>query len=388
MNIKFKTIIKLIAYFIINLLIRPSKKINPKSLVLIRLDAIGDYILFRNFIEILKKSSKYKDYSITLIGNVARKNLTEELDYKFVDKFIWLDRHSFSKDLIYRYRKLKEIVSSGYEIIINPIFIRTFFFDDNIVKLINAKEKIGSGSNTSNIEVWQKNISDKYYTKLIQNQKEPMFEFYRNKEFFENLFDTKININKPIISLNKENLEFKLSKKYAILFIGASDRYRKWSVEKFSKIGNHLKKKYGYDIVICGSKNEINEANELEKYFDKNILNLTGKTTLLELLSVISNGDLILSNETSAPHIAVALNLKNIFVIYNGKHFGRFTPYPKEISKNYHAIYHPLIERNLKDYEKKSNKIGFISKLDIEEISSDMVKLKIDLVLNNHEIYM
>ena len=239
MNIKFKTIIKLIAYFIINLLIRPSKKINPKSLVLIRLDAIGDYILFRNFIEILKKSSKYKDYSITLIGNVAWKNLTEELDYKFVDKFIWLDRHSFSKDLIYRYRKLKEIVSSGYEIIINPIFSRTFFFDDNIVKLINAKEKIGSGSNTSNIEVWQKNISDKYYTKLIQNQKELMFEFYRNKSFFENLLDTKININKPIISLNKENLEFKLSKKYAILFIGASDRYRKWSVEKFSKIGNH-----------------------------------------------------------------------------------------------------------------------------------------------------
>ena len=383
MNFKFKTIIRFIVYFIINFLIRPSKKIEPKSLVLIRLDAIGDYILFRNFIETLKNSQKYKDYSITLIGNIVWKDLTEELDNKFIDKFIWLDRNSFSKNLIYRYRKLKEIVSTGYEIIINPIFSRTFFFDDNIVKLIHAQEKIGSIGNASNIEEWQKNISDKYYTKLIKNPKELMFEFYRNKFFFENLLDSKINIKRPNISLKKKKLGLKLSKKYAILFIGASDRYRKWSVKKFSKTGNYLKKKYGYNIVICGSNNEIDDANELKKYFDTNILNLAGKTTLLDLLFVISNADLILSNETSAPHIAVALNLKNIFVIYNGKHFGRFTPYPNEISKNYHALYHPLIERNLEEYKKISNQQGFVSKLDIDEISLDKVKSKIDLVLNN-----
>ena len=133
MATKSKIIIKLIIYFIINLLIRPSKKIKSKSLALIRLDAIGDYILFRNFIEILKKSKKYKNYSITLIGNSAWKNLTTEFDNKFIDNFIWIDRNRFSKDLIYRYNKLKEITSSGYEVVISPVFSRTFFFDDNIV---------------------------------------------------------------------------------------------------------------------------------------------------------------------------------------------------------------------------------------------------------------
>ena len=382
MATKSKIIIKLIIYFFINLLIRPSKKIKSKSLALIRLDAIGDYILFRNFIEILKKSEKYKNYSITLIGNSAWKNLTTEFDNKFIDNFIWIDRNRFSKDLIYRYNKLKEITSNGYEVVISPVFSRTFFFDDNIVKLINSKEKIGSYSNSSNIEKWQKNISDKYYTKLIQTKKELMFEFYRNKFFFECLLGTKLDITKPNISVTKKNVKFNLFKKYAILFIGASDKYRKWSIEKFAKIGNYLFNEYGYDIVVCGSPKESKEAKELENQLDGNILNLVGKTSLVELLIIISKGDLILSNETSAPHIAVALNLKNIFVIYNGKHFGRFTPYPKEISKNYHAIYHPYIERNLDDYKKMSNRNGFISELDIDEISLEMVKAKMNSSLN------
>lgn len=80
MTSKLKTLIKLIIYFVIELFIKPSKEIQPKSLLLIRLDAICDYVLFRNYIELLKTSEKYKDYSITLLGNIAWKNLCEELD--------------------------------------------------------------------------------------------------------------------------------------------------------------------------------------------------------------------------------------------------------------------------------------------------------------------
>ena len=200
------------------------------------------------------------------------------------------------------------------------------------------------------------------------------------------MLDTKLDITKPIISLQNKSSGLKLSKKYAILFIGASDKYRKWSVKNFAKVGNHLNREYGYDIVICGSAGDIKEANELEKCYEGKILNLVGKTSLSELLVVIYNGDLILSNETSAPHIAVALNLKNIFVIYNGKHYGRFTPYPKEISKNYHVIYHPFINKNLDEYKNKSNSYGYVSDLDINKISLEMVKVEIDAVLNNEQI--
>ena len=58
-----------------------------------------------------------------------------------------------------------------------------------------------------------------------------MFEFYRNKEFFENLLEEKLDIKKPFINLKPKKLDFKLPNKYAILFIGASANFRKWDAK-------------------------------------------------------------------------------------------------------------------------------------------------------------
>ena len=108
------------------------------------MDHIGDYVLFRNYIELIKNSNKYKDYSITLLGNSEWKDFSEELDNKYIDNFISLNREKFEKNFIYRYKKLQELASSGYEVILSPVYSREFFVVDNIVKLVPAKEKIGS----------------------------------------------------------------------------------------------------------------------------------------------------------------------------------------------------------------------------------------------------
>ena len=84
-----------------DLFVKKSKKIKTKSILLIRLDSIGDYVLFRNYIEELKKNEKYKDYSITLLGNNVWKSLSIELDRKYIDNFIWLDRNKFNKNVFY-----------------------------------------------------------------------------------------------------------------------------------------------------------------------------------------------------------------------------------------------------------------------------------------------
>ncbi len=377
-----KDILKTTLYETINLLVQPSQNIQPKSLLLIRLDAIGDYVLFRNFIEILKTSKKYRDYSITLLGNIAWKSLSEELDKDYVDRFIWLDRIKFNRDLTYRYKKLQEITSHGYEVVIHPVYSREFFYGDFIVKLINAKEKIGSVGDLSNIQRWQKRISDKYYTKLIPAKNEIIFEFYRNKEFFENLLEESIQIEKPQIKLKSKKLSFQLPKKYAVLFIGGGAKFRKWSINNFANVAKFLKKKYGFEIVLCGGLKDAEDSLQFANYFGYNFINLVGKTNLVDLLYVLSGAEIIVSNETSAPHLAIACDSdKYVFVVSNGNHFGRFTPYPKEIAPNYHVIYHPEIEKNLDKFDKLVSIYGYSSILNINDITPDMVKEKIEKVL-------
>ncbi|PCI28040.1 MAG: hypothetical protein COB67_07240 [SAR324 cluster bacterium] len=377
-----KILIDFIINYFINLLVSPSKEIKQKSLLLIRLDAIGDYVLFRNYIEILKKSKKYRDYSLTLLGNSAWKSITKELDSEYIDNFIWLDRNKFNKGFVYRFIILKKLISVGYEVVISPAFSREFFYADTIVNLINAKEKIGSAGDLSNIKRWQKNISDKYYDRLIATDTNLMFEFDRNREFFENLLEQKLDIKKPHMSLKPTTLAFDLPQNYAILFIGASTCFRKWSTEGFAKVGKYLQEKFGYKIVLCGAPSDSKEAKEFAKYFKSEYTDLVGKTSLIDLLHVINSGNLIVTNETSSPHFAIALEMANIFVIYSGNHYGRFTPYPKEIAQNYHVILHPKIEKDLDNYKKLSNSYGYWSNLDISEIHSEIVIENINRVLN------
>jgi ADP-heptose:LPS heptosyltransferase len=371
-----------VVYYVINLFIRPSKEVKKHSILFVRLDAIGDYILVRNFIEIIRNSEKYKNYQITLVGNIAWKKLALELDYEYIDNFIWLDRCKFSKNIIYRYQMLKKITSQGYQIALNSTYSREFYFGDNIIKLLNSEVKIGSAGDVSNIKKWQKNISDKYYNELIDVKDGIMFEFNRNKEFFEVFLDTNLIITKPSIALVKKKLSLELSKKYAVLFIGSSARFRKWEVKNFVKVGDFLRDKYDYKIVLCGGAVDMVDAKRFKDLARYEYIDLVGKTSLMDLLYIISGGGLMVSNETSAPHFAVALEAENIFIVSNGNHFGRFTPYPKDMSQEYHPIYHSNLNEYLRNYTELSKNYGNGSRLNISSVGVGQVIEKIDRVLS------
>ena len=48
----------------LNLFSKKPAAFNTKTLLLLRLDSIGDYVLFRNFMSEIKRSDKYRDYKI------------------------------------------------------------------------------------------------------------------------------------------------------------------------------------------------------------------------------------------------------------------------------------------------------------------------------------
>ena len=370
---KIKHTIKFIINYAICSFIVPSKKISPNSILLIRLDAIGDYVLFRNFIKILKESPKYKNYEFTLLGNPAWKSLVNEFDKIYIDNFIWLDRNLFITDYKYRYKQLKMITSKGYKVVLSPVYSRNFLVEDLIVKSIYAQQKIGYDCDLRNMKIWQKKISDKYYTRLIEGSDDILFEFDRNKEFFQKLLDDDIKIEKPSFQLTSKKNNFNLAKKYAILFIGANEKFRQWDIENFVQIGSFLKSYYHYEIVLCGGQTDEILAQKFKKYSDYDYTNLVGKTSLIELLYIIKKAKLMVSNETSAPHFAVALNTPYIFVISNGNNFGRFSPYPKKIYKTYFTIFPQIIEEHLHNLDKMKKIYGGGSNLSISQIPTSTV---------------
>ena len=93
---------------------------------------------------------------------------------------------------------------------------------------------------------------------------------------------------------------------------GARWMTKRWPVEKFAVVANKAMRQYGFSVVILGSKNEIPVANELQTLLQgfvsrKTVLNLTGKTTLKQLSSVLSAVNVVLTNDSGPMHLAAGL---------------------------------------------------------------------------------
>ena len=160
--------------------------VKENTLCIIKMDAIGDYILFRNFIEELANSSKYKDYEITLVGNIIWKELAEKLDTKWIKHFIWIDPRKFQKNFNYRKECFNTLQKVHYSVLIHSTVSRDYYVAETINEAILAKQKIGSTGDLINTSRWQKRRADRNYTRFISIPKELYFEFEKN-QFFINL---------------------------------------------------------------------------------------------------------------------------------------------------------------------------------------------------------
>jgi ADP-heptose:LPS heptosyltransferase len=358
-----------------------NKYIRPKTLLLIRLDSIGDYILFRNFIKYLKESKRFSDYGISLVGNIIWKDLAETYDKKYIDEFIWVDRKRFCMDRLYRLGILSKINQRGVEIVIQPTFSREYFVADAIVAASGAIERIGSAGDISTNSIIRKIISDRYYTHQISTRGEVLFEFYRNKEFFEALLNEKIYIEKPTINVNEVDFQEMPTNKYVVISPGAGDAFRRWSANNFSKAADYISCKYNFDIVITGGSGDSPLANEIiSKSSASNVIDLTGKITLGELTKILSEAVLVLTNESATAHISVAIDCKTI-CISTGNHFGVFNPYPSDIFNKIYYIYPTEIMSKINDFDYLSKKYRYGSKLDINSIKVEEVLGLVDRVI-------
>ncbi len=354
---------------------------SANALLLVRLDRIGDYILFRNYIKILRNSEKYKKYSFTLCGNIAWRDLAETLDRDYIDDFIWIHRDKFLKNIAYRIKILLLISSKGFELAIHPTYSREFFYGDVVVKASNAKIRVGNTGDGTNISKWQKKLSDNYYTSLIPTKSEFLFEFNRNKEFIEGLLGHEIDITFPMIQLKSDEIKSLSHRNYAVIFPGGAADSRKWSGENYARIVNILSNKYHLDIVIAGGPGEEYISAEILSRINiqTNIIDKVGKTSLPELLVLIAGAELLVSNDTSAVHIAAGVKTKAI-CLSNGSFFGRFVPYPHEMDLEIHTLFPPEM-KGMEEFDLSIRKYRELSPIDINTIEPETVEIIVDQLL-------
>lgn len=371
------SILKYIYYLIAN----PSLRMIPikdesHTLALVMLGELGDFILFRTLFKYIRESDKYIDYDITLIGNAIWKELFDYLDSDFVDQTIWINKQNFSKNLTYRKSKLNSIIIKSYEQVINCAISRDFYFDDTIVKVINAKIKTGCMTDLSNQYLWQIKKSDKYYTQLIRLKESELFELDKYCSYIGAVLKTEINNLTTSIEKKPNDQNFKIYSNAVALCLGGRRKYKIWNFKNFSIVIKHIIKKYDFKIVILGTFSDVKYSLKLKKLLpQEKLIDLTSKTSLIDILGILSNVKMLISNDTGIAHISAALKTKTM-VLLNGTHLGRFFPYPERFV-HVESLYPQIISDNINNPE-FSQGFKYRSYLDINSISPFKLIEKVD----------
>jgi ADP-heptose:LPS heptosyltransferase len=163
----------------------------------------------------------------------------------------------------------------------------------------------------------------------------------------------------------------------------ASASSRRWNVEKFHELAIHLLNTLGtdYTLYLCGSANDSILVNNFKLCSPElNVVDLTGKQSLVEFIHFVSDAYLVVSNDSGPLHIAAACNV-NVVALSNGNNFARFVPYPKGINDKVITIF-PEVLKNISDDHNKIKKLqDNDSTYNINDISIEQVMNELNTIL-------
>ena len=297
-------------------------------ILLIRQDAIGDFVMWLDTAKEYRKLYPPDKYKIILAGNASWCDLAEELPYW--DKVIPVDVKKFKTFSRYRWKLLRKIRKLKIETAVQPTFSREFYNGDSLIRASSAHHKVGSIGDMSNRSWLKKRLSDRWHTKLIPASSVSMTELERNAEFFSGFSRSPYYTSFPRIVVPKSWITSELKNQtFYVLVPGTSGSVegKEWPPSSFSNLAAKVYKQTGWKGIICGVKNEHFLGEKIREQCNAPLQNMSGQTSLAELAGLLSKSRLTISNDTGTVFISSAVGTRSVCIL-GGGHFGRFLPYP------------------------------------------------------------
>lgn len=343
-----------------------------KTLLIVKTDGIGDYILFRNYLVSIRNSESFQDWKIHLLANAASKELALKLDSDIIDQFFW-----YSDDYFMKWNLIKLLIALQRlrpETILYPNYSRRYTLDW-LIRHVRAGKKIGVDGDTINESSDEKSKGNRYYSKLIQASPMQMHEFDRNKSVVEAVIGEKLCIMGPFIEKEKLTIAPNNS---VVIFTGASRPEKTWPLANFNRLCKKLTGEFVLDIIIVGGKEYFKGFDELTAGLPEDRVRVLSDLGLVALCELIGGAKLVLSGDTVAIHVAAALSVPAV-CIAKGDLYGRFIPYSGIAAERMHCVFPTGFEEEAFNY-------GRYSPFNIADVSPERVYRVLEKTLAMPEV--
>ncbi len=298
---------------------------NKKRVVFVRMDGIGDYVLWTTAFPSVAAMYPSHEYERILIGNQRFAELANQ--EPTFDKKIFVELEKFVLSPMYRFRLLKRVRQLGPDVIFNARSTRDFLWGDSIVKCSGAKTRIGSEGIGNMMGRLQDRMTRRWYTELRGAPPAGQHELISNLKML-GVSDDDLALGQALESVRQSKQL--VSDNYAVFFVGSQSSEKCWPSDRFGELANRISNEF--EVLLCGGPDEQYLAAGFKKEFKGDSVDLIGPTalSLTDLTAHIQAASLVVTNDTVAAHIA-ALSERPTIVIAPGNQPGRYFPYPERV---------------------------------------------------------
>ncbi|HTX86493.1 MAG TPA: glycosyltransferase family 9 protein [Candidatus Nanoarchaeia archaeon] len=316
--------------------LRRRKKSGKKTMLLVKPEGIGDFILFYPTLRLYLE--KFADYEVSFLASARNCGLAKELNDKLnlFSEIIVLDKEKFAANFFYRREFCLDIFKKNFSLVVYPTSWREPKCDV-IIQASGADKKIvfaGDGYYSD----WEKTAANSAYSAIIPLPPDLFREIDKYRYFAEKITGRKIDYSAPRIEVFGENIlaarkaldNFGLShKKFAVIFPGSADRYKIWPRERFARVIRFLLAQ-GLAPVVAGAAGDERLFSEIAENLRPeeraSVADLCGQTSLLTLAAILKKAEFYFGSDTGALHLAAAVGCPTVCLM-GGGHFHRFFPY-------------------------------------------------------------
>jgi ADP-heptose:LPS heptosyltransferase len=301
----------------------------PHGLLVIRMDGIGDMVLFRQALDRYAEVFGIDKGDITILGCKAWGDLAEGLFEGF--RVHAIHEHRFHKKPLYRFGVARWIYRQNFRTVVLDSFFRKPLMADSLMLAARAPETVACvpwlSRKTNDLFAYSLSRA----TTLVDTGAYPVHETVRHFRFLTAVAGREIAPERIALDWPQGRLPDGLrDAPYVVLNFGSNEYGRRWPLPKYLETARWLMDQ-GYRVVFCGAPNDLAHSHEIRAALPgEGVVDLIGCTTVPELMAVLKSAAAVLTNDTGPAHLAIALGAPTL-VLVGGGHFGSFVPYAEEV---------------------------------------------------------
>lgn len=299
----------------------------PKKVLIARYDMIGDFVLFTASLPLYR--ALFKEARLVLLVRDSVFEIARHAPY--VDEVWKIPNKLFRFNPLERIKWFRRMRNFGFDLAISTVYSTSWVHLDCLVGWTYAPRRVAHECLDPKSPRAGKQL---YFTELVTAQGAWKFTIDRDHDLLAYLGfkgkpnrRTEIHLGDP----DRRRVEALIPQgRYAIVVPGARSAIRRWGADKFVEAIGRSESRMDVQWVLCGDRRERGLCESIRvELASRSIeaVNMAGRTSLVELCTLIEHAELFLGNETGPLHMAIALGIPAVGLTGGGM-FGICFPYP------------------------------------------------------------